>query len=105
MTRHRFKVPSDYLFPTGDGVRLEYHNVRRAIKELCQRVGIEGVRLNPHGLRHFFACNFIRRGGDVHRLSRLLGHESVNTTQIYLRSMGIEMVQEIHQQLSPLSRV
>jgi integrase/recombinase XerD len=104
LSRHRFKVPSDYLFPTRDGNRLEYHNTLRDIKELCGRLGIEGVRLSPHGFRHHFSVNYMRRGGDIYRLSRILGHTSVSTTQIYLRSMGIEMVQEIHQQLSPLSR-
>jgi len=103
-TRHRFKVPSDYLFPTRDGNRLEYHNTLRGLKELCGRLGIEGVRLSPHSLRHYYAVNFIRRGGDLYRLSRILGHTSLSTTQIYLRSMGVEMVQEIHQQLSPLSK-
>lgn len=104
LNRHRFKVPSDYLFPTRDGNRLEYHNVRRTIKELCERVGIEGVRLSPHGFRHHYAVNFLRRGGDLYRLSKILGHTSVSTTEIYLRSMGTEIVREIYQQLSPLSR-
>jgi integrase/recombinase XerD len=104
LSKHRFKVPSDYLFPTRNGGKLEYHNTLRDLKELCSRLGIEGVRLSPHGFRHFFSCNFMRRGGDIYRLSRLLGHTSVKTTEIYLRSMGVEMVQEVHQQLSPLSR-
>jgi integrase/recombinase XerD len=86
----------------GHGAKLEYHNTLRGLKELCGRLGIEGVRLSPHSLRRYYAVNFIRRGGDLYRLSRILGHTSVST-QIYLRSMGVEMVQEIHQQLSPLS--
>lgn len=102
--RHRFKVPSDYLFPTKAGSRLEYHNVLRDIKTLCDDLEIEGVRLSPHGFRHFYSVNFLRRGGDLYRLSKILGHTSVKTTEIYLQSMGVEMVQEIHQQLSPLSR-
>jgi len=103
LSKHRFKVPSDYLFPTRDGVKLEYHNTLRDIKELCSKLGIEGVRLSPHGFRHFFSVTFMRRGGDIYRLSRLLGHTSVKTTEIYLQSMGVEMVQQLHQQLSPLS--
>lgn len=103
LSKHRFKVPSDYLFPTRHGARLEYHNTLRDIRELCGRLGVEGVRLSPHGFRHFFSCNFIKQGGDIYRLSRLLGHTSIKTTEIYLRSMGIEMVQNT-QQFSPLSR-
>ncbi len=65
LSKHRFKVPSDYLFPTRDGNKLEYHNTLRDIKELCGRLGIEGVRLSPHGFRYFFSVNYMRRGGEI----------------------------------------
>ncbi len=90
ITRHRFKVPSDYLFPTRDGNKMEYKNALRDIKAICKTLGVEGVRLSPHGFRHFFSCNYMRRGGEIYRLSRLLGHTSVRTTEIYLQSMGVE---------------
>lgn len=54
LSRHRFNV-GDYLFPIRDGCQLEYNNTLRDIKELCGRLGIEGVRLSPHGLRHYYA--------------------------------------------------
>jgi integrase/recombinase XerD len=103
INRHRFKV-GDCLFPTRDGNRMEYHNVLRDIKELCGRLGIEGVRLSPHGFRHYYSCQYMQRGGEIYRLSRLLGHTSVKTTEIYLRSMGVEYMPEGQQRLSPLSR-
>jgi integrase/recombinase XerD len=103
LTRHRFKIPSDYLFPTRDGNGFEYHNVLRGPKELCSRLGIEGVRLSPHGFRHFFSVTYMKRGGEIYRLSRLLGHTSVRTTEIYLQSMGVETIPEGHQPLSALS--
>jgi integrase/recombinase XerD len=105
LTKYRFKVPSDYLFPTRDGNGLEYHNILRDIKELCGRLGIEGVRLSPHGFRHFFSCNYMKRGGEIYRLSRLLGHTSVRTTEIYLQSMGVESITGGHQSLSALSQL
>jgi integrase/recombinase XerD len=105
LTRYRFKVPSDYLFPTRDGNGLEYHNILRDIKELCGRLGIEGVRLSPHGFRHFFSCNYMKRGGEIYRLSRLLGHTSVRTTEIYLQSMGVESISEGHRPMSALSKL
>ena len=103
LSKHRFKT-GDYLFPTRDGYMLEYNNMLRDIKEHSRSLGITGVRLSPHGFRHYYAVNFLRRGGDIYRLSRILGHNNLSTTQIYIRSMGVEMVQEIHQQLSPLSK-
>lgn len=101
LSRHRFKV-RDYLFPTREGNRLEYHNALRDIKELCGRLGIEGVRLSPHGFRHYYSVNYMRRGGETYRLSRILGHTSVKTTEIYLQSMGVETI-STGQQLSPLT--
>jgi site-specific recombinase XerD len=47
----------------------------------------------------------VTNGGDLYRLSRILGHQSISTTQIYLRSMGLEHLQEGHSRLSPLARL
>jgi integrase/recombinase XerD len=66
--------------------------------------GCTGAHVHPHAFRHCFAVTYIRRGGDLYRLSRLLGHASVTATQRYLRSMGADTISEGHQRLSPLSR-
>ena len=41
--------------------------------------------------------------GDLYRLSRMLGHASISTTHLYLRSMGIEAIGEGHDRLTPLN--
>jgi site-specific recombinase XerD len=71
--------------------------------KLCAAMGITGEHVHPHALRHAFACSYIRQGGDIYRLSRILGHCSISTTQLYLRSMGVEHLAEGH--LSPLARL
>jgi site-specific recombinase XerD len=48
--------------------------------------GVEGVRCSAHTFRHTFAVNFLTRGGDLYALSRLMGHSTVKTTEIYLRA-------------------
>jgi site-specific recombinase XerD len=91
-----------YVFCTqGEEGRLNYRNAYRDIKAVCRRVGVTGAHVHPHALRHAFAVNYIRSGGDVYRLSRVLGHSSIQTTSLYLRSMGFESLQEGHR--SPLS--
>jgi integrase/recombinase XerD len=89
-----------YVFSTRQGGRLSYRNAYRDIKGVCQAVGIES---HPHAFRHCFAVSYIRNGGDIYRLSRILGHASITTTQLYLRSMGLDAVKEGHEQLSPLA--
>lgn len=103
MNRQRFKV-GNLLFPTKNGTKMNYHNFLRDFKLHCDDLGIEDARTSPHGLRHYFAQNYLRMGGDLYRLSRILGHTNIATTQIYLRSMGIESIREAHQQYSPMSR-
>jgi site-specific recombinase XerD len=78
------------VFATRAGLRLSYRNCHRDIQKLCKQVGIEGQHVHPHAFRHAFACSYVRQGGDIYRLSRILGHASISTTQLYLRSMGIE---------------
>lgn len=95
---------SDIMFCTGEGNHLSYRNTFRDIKYLCKKIGVEGEHVHPHAFRHCFAVTYIRRGGDIYRLSRILGHQSISTTQLYLRSMVVEHLAENHSQLTPLSR-
>jgi site-specific recombinase XerD len=47
----------------------------------------EGVRVSAHTFRHTFAVEFLKQTGDIYKLSRLMGHASVKTTEIYLNAM------------------
>jgi integrase/recombinase XerD len=82
---------------------MNHRNLYRDVVMLCHSIGIS-TRVHPHAFRHCFAVTYIRRGGDIYRLSRILGHASISTTQIYLRSMGIEHLRENHDTFSPLGR-
>jgi site-specific recombinase XerD len=99
--RYMQKGAGRYVFGVQAGGRLVYRNAYRDLTVLCKRVGITGAT-NPHAFRHAFAVNYIRAGGDIYRLSRILGHSSISTTQLYLRSMGVEHLREGHH--SPLMR-
>lgn len=83
------RSPESLVFPTFKGQKLMRRNVYRDFSEMARRTGVR-THVHPHLLRHQFAANFIKQGGDVFRLSRLLGHTSVTTTQLYLRSLGVE---------------
>ena len=60
-----------------------------AVEKIIAKRGkdIEGVRVSPHTCRHFFAQQQIKMGTDIYTISRLLGHENISITQIYLNSL------------------
>ena len=69
---------SGLVFRTVTEDKLKYQ-LNRASK----KSGIGHVR--PHDMRHSFAVNFLNRGGNLEHLQRLLGHQKITTTQLYLR--------------------
>ena len=75
------KVPTERSKPPGPlGVR----SLRSIIYRLAQRAGLG--RVNPHALRHSFGTHLVDHGADVMYVSKLMRHESVRTTQIYLHT-------------------
>ena len=50
--------------------------------------GKAGLKFRCHDLRHKFAIDYLTAGGDIYELSRILGHSSVKTTEIYLAYAG-----------------
>ncbi len=64
---------------TGFSVTEDY--VKKTLKRVSEKTGI---KFSFHSLRHSFASNFIRKGGNITLLQRLLGHSSMVTTAIYL---------------------
>lgn len=61
---------------------------RNAPTYLAKIVRAAGQRFRVHDLRHRFAIEYLRAGGDIYRLSRILGHSSVKTTEVYLGHVG-----------------
>jgi integrase/recombinase XerD len=91
------------LFGTKNNTKLSVRNLERDFSQLGQKLGITGVRFSPHTLRHTFAVGYLRKGGNLFYLSKILGHTSVKTTERYLQSLGIEDLQAVHSGLTPLS--
>jgi integrase/recombinase XerD len=92
------------IFRTRNLTRLSPRDVLRDMKMLGKALSIEGIRMSPHTLRHTFAVSYLRAGGNLFYLSRILGHTSIETTQRYLKSLGIADLQAVHSKLSLLSR-
>lgn len=99
LTKHQF----DLVFATRGGTKQRQRNVLRDFKLLGNRLGITGVRFSFHTVRHTFAVNYVRAGGNVFYLQRILGHSTLEMTNRYVRSLGIEDLQAVHERLSLLS--
>lgn len=78
----------DYYFLSYTGKMLTNSGIEHIIKKRGEL--IEGdVRISPHTLRHTFAQRQLKMGNvDIYTLSKMLGHEDISTTQIYLRSIS-----------------
>ena len=82
----RDKNINDYYFLSFSGKMLNNGAMDYMIKRRGK--GIEDVRVSVHTMRHFFAQQQIKMGTDLYTISRLLGHENINITQIYLNSLN-----------------
>jgi site-specific recombinase XerD len=88
---HRFRQAPEserHTFVTRDGRPLNTRALDDLVKRLRDKSGVSGVRCSAHTFRHTYACRFIEAGGDIYRLSRLLGHASASITEHYLRDFN-----------------
>lgn len=74
-------LPLQYVLFNRGGKSLNTRQAFRIIRDIGIRAGIKN--LHPHLLRHTFAVNLRRKGGDTMLLKEALGHSSILTTQIY----------------------
>ena len=90
----RFRDPETSVLFQADrrrgGGRLTPNGVYEALHGLAKRAGIQGPKLGVHRGRHTFATETLRAGGDLRHLQAALGHESIQTTQNYLRGIDSE---------------
>ena len=94
----------DHVFATRNGTLPTQRNLGRDFALLGERAGVQGVRFSPHTFRHTFAVSYLRAGGNVLYLQRILGHSTLEMTSRYTRSLGTDDLQAVHDRLSLLSR-
>lgn len=89
------------LFSTETGGRLGYGGLRGVVQRLAERVGIPEPPL--HSFRRCFAINFLRGGGDLLSLQRLMGHAGLGLLKRYAKQ-NTDDLRTVHGQNSPIDR-
>ncbi len=84
------EIASGEIFLTGSGKGLSRRQIWREMKGLCEDAGVEATKVFPHNLRHLFATAFYKVSRDIVKLADVLGHSSIETTRIYLKTTGEE---------------
>jgi integrase/recombinase XerC len=85
--------PNAPLFVGADGERITRGTLQYPVLRAFRRAGIDGDRARGalvHGLRHTFATELANAGVSVYSLMKLLGHESMVTSQRYVTAAGAE---------------
>lgn len=93
------KDPGDVLFLSRTGRPLDRVRIYQIVQEACARAGVTAA-CSPHSLRHSFATHLVSGGADLRSVQEMLGHASLQTTQVYTH-VDHERLRAVHQQLHP----
>jgi integrase/recombinase XerD len=104
----RGREPEDFLFCNVYGEQMKGKNVEDRVRLYCKkRLGKEKskeYRCSPHTFRHTFAILYMRNGGDLLTLQKLLGHKSISITTRYVNLLPEDVKREFAK-FSPLDNI
>lgn len=86
-------ITTGYIFKNRYGNVISARGIAQQLKHFAKEYGIDSKVVYPHSFRHRFAKNFLEKYNDIAFLADLMGHESIETTRIYLRRTATEQQQ------------
>lgn len=99
----KFLSDNRALFGSRDNNRISVTAVHRLVKKALLQAGLDQTQFSAHKLRHTAATMMLSGGVDVKTVQEVLGHENLNTTQIYTHIENTEL--KIAAEANPLSKL
>ncbi len=96
---------SIWLFPSKSSAsgHITRDTFFKHLKEIAVSAGISPQKVTPHVLRHSFATHLLNHDVDLRSVQKMLGHESINTTEIYTHIISDKLIKTV-QKLHPLAQ-
>lgn len=92
----------DYLIINEHGRQITTRGVEKIIDNVVKKASLK-KHVSPHMLRHSFATHLLNEGCDIRTVQELLGHESLETTQIYTH-VSNEHLRSVYLKCHPLNK-
>ena len=87
---------AEFFFHTGSSKQVMTSYMRQVVDRLCERAGIDPLRVSPHTFRHCYATERIENDYTVREVQQLLGHKSLQSTMVYLHVRNAELVGKVN---------
>lgn len=101
--KERILTDNRALFGSRNGNRISVTAVHRLVEKALKQAGLDSTQFSAHKLRHTAATMMLSGGVDVKTVQEVLGHENLNTTQIYTHIENTEL--KIAAEANPLSKL
>jgi site-specific recombinase XerD len=89
---------------TQEGEPAKLSTLKHRVAKIAVAADVKASKHGAHTFRHTFAVEFIRAGGDVFSLQKILGHSTLEMTREYVH-LGKTDIREAHRKFSPVSRM
>lgn len=90
------------LFTNQNGGRLGQRSIQMRLDRWCKKIGLP-EHVHPHMLRHSFASHLLESSGDIRAVQELLGHDNINSTQIYTH-LDFQHLSAVYDQAHPRAK-